>query len=329
MKLEKLWKIGVNDKMDLEERKQIMFSNGIYFIAGSVLLAAEIVMGGIPHLIENPSLRTFGPFLLIGLAGFSLFLNKIQYFRTSRILFLLCWSFIVSVLPIIVRGPSQVSFYFHPFHIILFSPVIHLLFSHPKDRFILSFFLLLSGLSVFFSVDFLLAFDETSAAASNQLLSRPLMVVRINFIALWFFTNLMMAYILKTNWNFYVAMREQKEMIALQQKQLQQQNEEQSIANKNLIDLNERFHLLNEVLEKRVLERTQELTERNKVLSEYAFMNAHHLRAPISRIKGLINLFGIVEDPKEMKIIQESLIVSSEELDQVVHSISKKLNEAN
>ena len=136
-----------------------------------------------------------------------------------------------------------------------------------------------------------------------------------------------MAYVLKTNWDFILEMRQQKEVIALQRKQLQLQNEELSSANGKLTSLNEQVHLLNDVLEKRVDERTQELTDRNKILSDYAFMNAHLLRTPVSRIKGLINLFQISEDPQEKKIIEESLLNSAEELDQVVHSISKKLNE--
>ncbi|MEJ0054313.1 MAG: hypothetical protein WDN75_00875 [Bacteroidota bacterium] len=96
-----------------------------------------------------------------------------------------------------------------------------------------------------------------------------------------------MAYILRTYWNFYVSLEEQKEVIAQQGTQLQIQNEQ--------------VLQLNEVLEKRVSERTQELTDRNKILSDYAFMNAHLLRTPVSRIKGLINLFQISEDPQEKK----------------------------
>jgi signal transduction histidine kinase len=325
MRLNRIWKIGVTESMDLEDQKLVIFSNGIYVITGSLLLMAELVMGGISTVLRNPSLQTFTPFMMIGVAVFCLVLNKFHFFLISRILFLLSWTFIISVLSTITRGPTPNSYFFHPVYIILFSPIIHLLFSRPRDRYVLLCFLLMSVASVFFSVDFLMAFDHS--ANPGPLNVRSLNNFRIIFTTLWLILNLLMAYVLKTNWDFILEMRQQKEVIALQRKQLQVQNEELSSANDKLTFLNEQVHLLNEVLEKRVEERTQELTDRNKILSDYAFMNAHLLRTPVSRIKGLINLFQISEDPQEKKIIEESLLNSAEELDQVVHSISKKLNE--
>ena len=325
MTLNRIWKIGVTNDMDLEDQKPIMFSNGVYFIAAFVLLLAEVLTGGFIQVFRNPSLRALMPFILSGLAIFCCLLNKFGFFTLSRILFIGIWSFMVSVLPVISREPTSSLYYFHPIYIILFSPAIHLLFSHPKDKNILLVLLSMSLVTVIFSVDFLLAYDNPSQ--SHNPFTAPVMRVRIIFLALWLFINLMMAYVLKTNWNFYQALREQKELIATQRKKLEIQNEELLIANQKLIDLNEQIHLLNEALEKRVIDRTQELTERNKILSDYAFMNAHLLRSPVSRIIGLINLFNITDDQNEKKIVGESLSKSAAELDEVVRSISKKLNE--
>jgi signal transduction histidine kinase len=325
MRINSVWKIGVRESMELEDQKSVMFSNGIYIIAGSVLLVAELFLGGISSVIRNISLQTLTPFIMIGLALVCLVLNKFGYFLISRVLFLLSWTFIISVLSAITRGPTPTYYFFHPFYIILFSPVIHLLLSRPRDRYVLFFFLFLSAVSVFFSVDFLTYFDHSANPGPPNV--RSIINLKIIFLTLWLILNLLMAYVLKTNWNFYLEMHRQKEVIALQRRQLQLQNEELSSANNKLTELNEQVRQLNDVLEKRVEDRTEELTERNKVLSDYAFMNAHLLRAPVSRIKGLINLFSITDDAEEKKIVQGSLMTSAEELDQVVHSISKKLNE--
>ena len=45
---------------------------------------------------------------------------------------------------------------------------------------------------------------------------------------------------------------------------------------------------INENLEHLVSQRTEELEKKNKVLEEYAFINAHKLRAPVASILGLI-----------------------------------------
>lgn len=65
-----------------------------------------------------------------------------------------------------------------------------------------------------------------------------------------------------------------------------------------LKSLNESLTLLNESLESKVNERTSELEGKNlelkmknKILEEYAFINAHKLRSPVATVLGLIMLF--------------------------------------
>jgi len=47
---------------------------------------------------------------------------------------------------------------------------------------------------------------------------------------------------------------------------------------------------INENLETVIKDRTYELEIKNKALEEYAFINAHKLRAPLARILGLVHL---------------------------------------
>ncbi|MEP2772247.1 MAG: hypothetical protein ABJH05_08860 [Fulvivirga sp.] len=65
-----------------------------------------------------------------------------------------------------------------------------------------------------------------------------------------------------------------------------------SIIDKNrLLQIkNDEINAINNGLEATVKKRTIELSEKNKQLSEYAFINSHILRAPVARVHGLYNL---------------------------------------
>jgi signal transduction histidine kinase len=316
MDVKKIWKIGVGEDMDPEERKRVMFSNGVFVIAGSVILAQEIITG----------FNSILPVLLILLSGFCLLLNHLRFYLFARILFALAGTFLISIYPILFRGPSPVTYFMHPIYLLMYSPVFHLLFSRAKEKFALYTFLAMSFMLTIFSSDFLLAFDHS--ASPHVPLVRSVTLMKVTFGMLWVFINTIISYSLKTNSDFYSILEEQKDIVGKQRTLLQLRNEELSKVNNELLTLNKRVFELNEVLEHRVTERTQELTNRNKILSDYAYMNAHLLRTPVSRIKGLIDLFRITEDVEEKKKVQEILFQSAEDLDQVVRSINERLTDS-
>ncbi len=82
---------------------------------------------------------------------------------------------------------------------------------------------------------------------------------------------------------------------------------------------------LNEVLEDRVKERTEELEIQNIKLAEYAFINSHMLRGPLSRILGLINLMEHDHTMKHEDVV-DLLRKSGTELDCVVRKITDTLH---
>lgn len=82
---------------------------------------------------------------------------------------------------------------------------------------------------------------------------------------------------------------------------------------------------INENLENIVRERTKELEKKNKVLEEYAFINAHQLRSPVASILGLINLMRKIEVSDDARTVLNHLDASTEKLDQVVSSITKTI----
>lgn len=82
---------------------------------------------------------------------------------------------------------------------------------------------------------------------------------------------------------------------------------------------------MNEQLEQRVKERTEELQNRNAQLTEYAFINSHMLRSPVSKILGLINLME-VDKTADPEIMMSHLKRSCNDLDEIVKQITVKLD---
>jgi tetratricopeptide (TPR) repeat protein len=107
--------------------------------------------------------------------------------------------------------------------------------------------------------------------------------------------------------------------ISEQKEELLQQSEE-------LNTLNEALYKLNNNLEESVKERTAELEEKNASLAEYAFFNAHKLRAPVATILGLISLIENekVTHEERMELIA-SLRDSTKDLDDVTRQIQRIL----
>ncbi|HLZ17796.1 MAG TPA: histidine kinase dimerization/phospho-acceptor domain-containing protein, partial [Cyclobacteriaceae bacterium] len=82
---------------------------------------------------------------------------------------------------------------------------------------------------------------------------------------------------------------------------------------------------INENLETLVRERTIELERKNKAIEEYAFINAHELRAPVASILGLIHLMQKLELNNDEKVYLEHLQQSAKKLDAVVGSITEAI----
>lgn len=85
------------------------------------------------------------------------------------------------------------------------------------------------------------------------------------------------------------------------------------------------IRLLNEKLEEKVMLRTQELHDKNLRLEDYAYVNAHHLRAPLTKIMSVLHVVDAQEDKtvdqKLINILKESVA----EIDEVIHSINEIL----
>ncbi|MEJ0057209.1 MAG: hypothetical protein WDN75_17070 [Bacteroidota bacterium] len=75
--------------------------------------------------------------------------------------------------------------------------------------------------------------------------------------------------------------------------------------------------------------RTHELENKNAALAEYAFINAHKLRAPVASILGLINLMKKVNHTDESRRVMDHLEISASRLEEVVDSITTAIEKGN
>lgn len=126
---------------------------------------------------------------------------------------------------------------------------------------------------------------------------------------------------------------QRSELIALNN-EIISQREEVMTQRDSLMDKNQQIELVNrkiaavnENLEHLVQQRTKVLEEQNQKLSDYAFITAHNLRAPLARVMGLVNLLMHKINTDERPVILNHLKKSSEDLDTVVRSISETLSD--
>lgn len=240
-----------------------------------------------------------------------LLLNYYRFYLAARLLFMVSWILFVTIIPPIVVGKITIGAYFsHSSYCIASCIIAHLLFSFQRERaFYLSFFIFSAILSVF-SYDYLLYFD-TEPGRIEEIISP--FALRLRGLVFSLFFNFILIYILRINWKFDQSLQKRNEIILIQNKLLDEQQTKLKESNSEL--------------EARVEVRTSELVERNKQLTEYAFFHAHILRAPVSRIRGLLNLLTMSIHPLEEEKIRGYLSESMNELDEAIKSVSDTLNE--
>lgn len=105
--------------------------------------------------------------------------------------------------------------------------------------------------------------------------------------------------------------------------EIQAQNDEILAQNEEIQSQAEEIKGINENLEQLVRDRTEEVLKKTKALEEYAFINAHKLRAPVASVLGLINLLEKTQLDADGKEINDHLKRSAEELDSIVYKITK------
>lgn len=272
-------------------------SNIIYWITLGLLGVYFVVyfIFGVDPKINITEFDSLVPVVLAAISGLGIVLNRNNRWELSRFLYLTTWLLLVNILPVIFLGVAPSSYVVHPILSIISSILVQLFFSFYRNRWVYLVFLAVAFLLTLFSFNFLSYYD-TQGYYKTLPLSR--FQITTIFVMCWVFINLTLIYVYRIYWETY--------------RNLQQKSDE--------------IARLNTELELRVKQRTQQLQERNERLRAYAFMNAHIIRAPLSRILGLVNLLkNDNHDPKEEPTIREYLQKSARELDEVIRSTSADL----
>jgi signal transduction histidine kinase len=112
---------------------------------------------------------------------------------------------------------------------------------------------------------------------------------------------------------------QQNELLNFQQGEIYEKNEEMKRQK-------EEIQAINESLEERVKERTKVLETKNQQLAEYAYINSHILRAPVSTMMGLLNLLSYKDLEGDDKMIYHYLLQTANNLDNVVNRINNAID---
>ncbi|MEO9806467.1 MAG: hypothetical protein ABJF04_24610 [Reichenbachiella sp.] len=94
---------------------------------------------------------------------------------------------------------------------------------------------------------------------------------------------------------------------------------------KALADANAELKIMNENLDQLVKERTQKVHDQFDQLLKYAHHNSHEVRAPLSRMQGLMSIIMREKDNQVKMDLIEKLKISSEELDAVIIEMNQIL----
>lgn len=107
--------------------------------------------------------------------------------------------------------------------------------------------------------------------------------------------------------------------------QLTEMAKELAIRNQELALREEETRSINDNLESMVNNRTRELRMNSQALAEYAFINAHTLRGPLCRIKGIIQLME--REPQKYDLTQLAQVKKiAGEIDDQIQAINKVIS---
>ncbi|PKH68886.1 hypothetical protein CXF59_01005 [Flavobacterium sp. ALD4] len=79
--------------------------------------------------------------------------------------------------------------------------------------------------------------------------------------------------------------------------------------------------MINNGLEKRILERTNHLTKQNKQLEEFAYVVSHNFRAPVSNLHSLLYLCKEGENMQLKELLLERCEITVTNLDTIVNDL--------
>jgi hypothetical protein len=243
----------------------------------------------------------------------------------GRLIFLLTWPLLLHIIPIWHQHTPSDYYFAFPAGIIFHAVLIQLMFSIRHERITFWILMVANFVMLLTSIDLLLFFEtELSSSVSAMVSSKYYLLDAVLYWLLFFIVTY---FLVRSIDDLFEKVSSDQKIIEDQKEELTVVNEELQHSNETLQTLNSKMSSWNESLEETVAKRTHEIEEQNEKLRAYAFYNAHKLRAPYCRIKGLLMLQEIVRDPEERQYIDSLLEKSLHELDLVIEEIQQIVNE--
>ena len=245
--------------------------------------------------------------------------NARRWYTASRLLLVVVIPFLFLAYPALRHNTNEVSLLWMPTGITLYSMLPYLIFRWPEERvpFIVSILILL-GFCIF--SDQLLRLGSDPAFPVLDVIERHYFPYKRSILALWLFLNLPMIYFMILVRRYENRLQASHTEIAEKQVQILDQNVELKAQQSQIT-------AINQSLERKVQQRTEELKEQNDRLAEYAFINAHLLRAPLARIQGLVYLMELTEAMAHNELLFQYLQEAVEEFSEVVQQINHLIEE--
>jgi len=292
---------GVSPDYDDDVSRRIVFSN-VVFVSLPLVYLIFMAIDYDSYTIPISELR-FDQLvvpIIIAICIFGLWLNHIGLSKISRILFLALWPLLLHIIPIkLLDTPSDYYLAF-PFGIVFHAMLIQLMFSYRSEWKLFSLFMALNLVSMLLSPSILYHFDLDHDIPEAMIKFKYYF---LDGILYWLLFNMVTFYILLVIESYIKRISNSKDLIEKQKEELKG---------------------LNQNLEALVSHRTIELEEQYHKLRQHAFFNAHLLRGPFCRVKGLIYLQTITQvDSIDQQELNARLIESLEELDARIQEIQK------
>ena len=280
----------------------------------SIILVIILGMNAKEYVTHGmTSFRALMPVVLFAVSFGGIVLNCFRHYLSARLIFFFFWTAFITAFPI-WRPVSVYGYFLHPTFGIVSSTMVLLMFSFRKERLVYVCFMIFSILITVFSFEFVKLFDKAEVYKTILTYTTSFRLHVYPFFFSVFF-NLVLIYVFRINGKIFARQEKQHAIIIKQNVQLDE----------TLLKLEQ----TNNQLETRVRERTLELMEQNSKLTDYAFFHAHILRAPVSRIRGLLNLLNLPISQEEEVMVREMLSQTMKELDDTILVMNDKLQTVN
>src|SRR5690606_3389565 len=248
---------GTHSTRDEAIRRHIIFSNVTFLTLPIVYL--------IFMLIDHEKLSSVAALfrfdlmivpLMILLAGFCLYLNKIHATSISRVLFLTAWLLLLHIVPIVILNTPSDYYLAFPLGIIFHSVLIHFCFSARKEP-VKFWSFLVANFVIMINARTVLVSNDLSPESENILRTDPYFI--LDTVLYWLLFNLLFYYLFHVI-EYYVAdIDNARKLISKQREDLVQKNFELETAVYSLGQINRQMEDLNKNLEFKVSERTRQL----------------------------------------------------------------------